>query len=203
MSIQEEFWSKEYADEYIERNSNFDINSGVEAWSKILKNTHGINSLLECGCNIGRNIELLNHYLPDTKKSIIELSPTPYEIVTKKYNFEHSVNSSILEADLPNNYFDLVFTTGVLIHIHPDKLLENMQKMYDLSKKYIVFGEIFSRVPGHVHYRGRDDLLFKRDFGRFFLENFNCKPIDYGFLWGHYYDDAGFDDSTYWVFEKI
>ena len=51
MGIQEQFWSKEYAEEYIERNSNFDINSGVEAWSKILKNTHDIKSVLECGCN--------------------------------------------------------------------------------------------------------------------------------------------------------
>jgi hypothetical protein len=44
--------------------------------------------------------------------------------------------------------------------------------------------------------------LFKRDFGKLFLENFSAELIDYGFLWGHIYDDAGFDDITWWLFEK-
>ena len=41
-----------------------------------------------------------------------------------------------------------------------------------------------------------------RDFGKLFLENFPVKLIDYGFLWGHIYDHAGFDDITWWVFKK-
>jgi len=26
--------------------------------------------------------------------------------------------------------------------------------------------------------------------------------VDYGFLWGHIYDSAGFDDITWWLFKK-
>ena len=27
-----------------------------------------------------------------------------------------------------------------------------------------------------------------------FIQNFKVKLVDYGFLWGHIYDDGGFDD---------
>ena len=63
-----------------------------------------------------------------------------------------------------------------------------MQKMYDLSSRYILC-EMFSRVPRTVNYRGSDNLFFTRDFEDF-SENFNASIVDYGFLWGHYYDDA-------------
>lgn len=203
MNKQETFWKKDYSKEYIERNSEFDLNLGIKAWSKMLRNVDGLENLLECGSNIGRNIEFLEKLLPNTKKSIIELSPDAFEIITSRYNFSDAVNSSILDAELPSNYYDLVYTTGVLIHIHPDNLLENLHKIYSFSKKYILFGEMFSRNPSFVHYKGADDLLFTRDFGRYFIENFNVEIVDYGFLWGHYYDVAGFDDCNFWVFKKL
>lgn len=34
------------------------------------------------------------------------------------------------------------------------------------------------------------------------IENFEVSLVDYGFLWGHIYDSAGFDDITWWLFEK-
>jgi hypothetical protein len=61
---------------------------------------------------------------------------------------------------------------------------------------------MFSRVPKTVTYKGENDLLFTRDYGKLFLENFSCRVLDCGFLWGHYFDTAGFDDLNYWVFEK-
>ena len=51
-------------------------------------------------------------------------------------------------------------------------------------------------------YQGEENKLFKSDFGKLFIENFPVKLVNYGFLWGHLYDNAGFDDITYWVFEK-
>lgn len=202
MNKQQQFWIETYAEEYIRRNRSFDLDSGIKAWSTMLRRTDTITSVLECGCNIGRNIKPLNHFLPSAKKSIIEISPLPFAMVTAEFEFEFAVNHSILDADLPMNYFDLVFTTGVLIHVAPEDLLANMQKIYDLSKRYILFGEIFSREPKSIEYRGDKELLFTRDFGRYFLQHFNCIVLDCGFLWGHWYDAAGFDDCTFWLFEK-
>ncbi len=160
-----------------------------------------VSSILECGCNVGRNINFLNVVLPSANKSIIEISPQAYEFVTTKYELHSSFNGSIEECDLTGP-FDLVFTNGVLIHIHPDELLVNMRKMFDYSSKYILIGEYFNRTPVMLEYQGQKDRLFKRDFGKLFMENFPVKLVDYGFLWGHIYDKAGFDDITWWLFRK-
>jgi hypothetical protein len=91
---------------------------------------------------------------------------------------------------------------GVLIHIHPDELQANMKKIFDYSCRYVLMGEYFNRTPVMLDYQGEKDKLFKRDFGKLFIESFDVKLVDYGFLWGHLYDKAGFDDITWWLFEK-
>lgn len=163
--------------------------------------TEDIGSFLECGSNIGRNIEILNQLFPTSSKNIIEISSKAYEIVTKKYDITNSFLGSIKNAKFSCD-FDLVFTSGVLIHINPAELEQTTKKMYQLSKKYILIAEYFSRTPEMVEYRGEKNKLFKMDFGKYMLDNFSLKLIDYGFLWGVEYDKAGFDDLNYWLFEK-
>ena len=199
---QQNFWKNEYALEYIEKNKNFNEILGVEGWRKMLANSQGIYSILECGCNIGRNLRFLNQSNPNATKSIIEISKPAFEFVTNFYELREAFNGPIVDAKLESNSFDLVFTIGVLIHIHPSDLLKNLEKMYLWSNKYILIGEYFNRTPVMIEYQGQKDRLFKSDFGKLFLENFDVKLVDYGFLWGHIYDSAGFDDITWWLFEK-
>jgi pseudaminic acid biosynthesis-associated methylase len=201
-SNQEQFWAKTYAEDYIKKNNQFDHKLGAEGWSKILNGTNNeVKSFLECGCNIGRNIEQIGIVNPNAKPSIIEISKPAFDYVTSKYKFENAFNGPILDAKF-NVKFDLVFSMGVLIHINPDQLVDHMKKMHELSSKYIVMGEYFNRTPTSVPYQGQPDKLFKRDFGKLFMENFDVKLVDYGFLWGHIYDNAGFDDITWWLFKK-
>lgn len=199
---QEEFWAKTYATDYIKKNSEFDDLVGQKAWREMLSKTDSISTILECGCSIGRNIKFLNNVLPSAKKSIIELSKPAYDFVVNNMEIQNSFNGSIIESELNGHTFDLVFTMVVLIHIHPDNLLENMQKIFQYSRRYILIGEYFNRTPTMIEYQGQQDKLFKRDFGKFFIENFDVSIVDYGFLWGHIYDNAGFDDVTWWLFEK-
>jgi len=202
MNEQQKFWADTYADEYIKKNSQFDREKGVAAWKLMLEKADSIESILECGCNIGRNIGFLNEAFPQASKSIIEISQPAFEFVTRHHPLAQSFNGTIEDAPFDDASFDLVFTTGVLIHIHPDNLLKNMEKMYRLSSRYVLMGEYFNRTPVMLEYQGQKDRLFKRDFGKLFIENFPVKLVDYGFLWGHIYDNAGFDDITWWLFEK-
>jgi pseudaminic acid biosynthesis-associated methylase len=199
---QQNFWRNTYAQEYMDKNKDFNQKDGVDAWSQILRKTSDIKSFLECGSNIGRNIGFLNDVLPNASKSLIELNPQAFEFVTNQYGIDKSFNGAIVDSKFLPKSFDLVFTIGVLIHIHPDDLLENMRKMFEYSAKYIVIGEYFNRTPVMIEYQGEINKLFKRDFGKYFLEHFAVNLVDYGFLWGHLYDDSGFDDITWWVFEK-
>lgn len=199
---QEKFWSKDYAEDYIRKNSSFDLEMGIKAWAKMLNRISNIKSILECGSNIGRNINFLNHLLPEADKSVIEISKFAFDYVTKQYKIKNAFNGPITEANFPENSFDLAFTSGVMVHIHPDDLLYNMKKLFEFSSKYILIVEYFNRTPVMIEYQGQKNKLFKRDFGRLFIENFNVGIVDYGFLWGYEYDYAGFDDGTWWLFEK-
>jgi len=201
MNPQELFWKNEYAKSYINKNQEFDIKKGTEAWIKMLSQAEGVTSILECGCNIGRNISFLEQVLPAAEKSIIEISDQAFRVVTRKHKLKNAFHGTILDSEFKEN-FDLVFTMGVLIHIHPNNLKENMEKIFQHSKKFILLGEYFNRTPLSIEYQGQKDRLFKRDFGKFFLESFNVSLVDYGFLWGHVYDQAGFDDITWWLFAK-
>jgi pseudaminic acid biosynthesis-associated methylase len=199
---QEAFWADTYAEEYIRKNSSFDRDLGAEAWRKMLASAGPIGSLLECGCNIGRNLRFLTEVLPAARKSVIEISEPAYRFVIGEFALDQAFNGAILDAPFGPDSFDLVFTIGALIHIHPDNLLANMRKMFELSGRYVLIGEYFNRTPVMLEYQGEEDRLFKRDFGKLFIENHDARLVDYGFLWGHIYDPAGFDDITWWLFEK-
>jgi pseudaminic acid biosynthesis-associated methylase len=201
-SEQEKFWAKSYASEYIKKNSEFDHILGAEAWKNILSRTQGeVKNYLECGCNIGRNITQISLAFPESKPSIIEISDLAYKFCISQHNFVNTYHGSILNSNF-DKCFDLVFTMGVLIHINPQQLLENMAKIFSYSNKYILIGEYFNPSPVAIDYQGESDKLFKRDFGKLFIENFEVELIDHGFLWSYVWGPAGFDDITWWLFKK-
>lgn len=158
---------------------------------------------LEVGCNIGRNIDQLALLDPAFKGSAIEISKPALDFVCSRHSLSHACCSPAQDANLPANAFELVFTCGVLIHVPPADLLKVMGKMLDWSSKYVLIAEYFNRSPVSIEYQGRQAMLFKRDFGGLLLDNFSVKLVDYGFLWGKIYDNAGFDDITWWLFEKL
>lgn len=200
---QEKFWENEYANDYIIKNSQFDHDLGAKAWGKMVGNYgNEIKSFLECGCNIGRNLDQLKKIVPHAQPSIIEISKSAFDHVSENHVLAKSFNGPILESNFEGESFDLVFTMGVLIHVPPNDLIGTMKKMYDYSKRFVLMGEYFNRTPAMIEYQGKLNRLFKRDFGKLFIENFDCDLVNYGFLWGHIYDSAGFDDITWWLFEK-
>jgi pseudaminic acid biosynthesis-associated methylase len=201
--IQDNFWSEDYAFDYARKNSVFNNELGSEGWSLMLsKASLTLKTYLEVGCNIGRNIDQLARFDADLKGSAVEISRPALDYVCSRHDLLHACCAPVQDANLPSNAFELVFTCGVLIHIPPKDLLLVMGKMYEWSAKYVLIGEYFNRTPVALDYQGRQDMLFKRDFGKLFIESFPVKLVDYGFLWGKIYDDAGFDDITWWLFEK-
>ena len=203
LTPQEDFWKSQITESYAQDNSVFDEQLGLLAWERILSkiDKFDISSYLDCGSNIGRNITFLKKVLPTASANIVELAKGPLDKCLKDFQIDESFLGSIKDSRFDRK-FDLVFTNGVLIHINPDDLLKSMSRMYEMSSRYILMGEYFNRTPVMINYRGENDRLFKRDFGKLFVENFDCNVLDYGFLWGHEFDTAGFDDITYWLFEK-
>ena len=66
----------------------------------------------------------------------IDVNKKAIDIISHELPNYHFIQSSIedFEAD---RQFDLVFTSGVLIHIHPDNLPKVIEKIKSFSKKWI------------------------------------------------------------------
>lgn len=98
--------------------------------------------------------------------------------------------------------FDLTFTSGVLIHINPNKLQDVYQLLYQCSKKYILVNEYYNPSPAEVSYRGHSQRLFNRDFAGELLDKYlDLELVDYGF---QYHRDYNFpsDDCTWFLLKK-
>ena len=206
MNEQEKFWISKFGNIYRDSNLKFDDNLQIKAWGKmlaaIMNDNNKPKSVLECGSNIGRNLMTLRRLLPDAKLSLIEINKKSFELALRNVNPEYSFNGSILQSNFPKEQFDLTFTCGVLIHIPPYDLFKNMEKIYNYSKKYVLIAEYFARSFETKIYHGQLNKLFKMDFGIYLMDNFKVDIVDYGFLWGREYDAGGFDDITWWLFEK-
>ena len=60
---------------------------------------------------------------------------------------------------------DIVLTWGSLIHPVDGDLELVMQKMIENARRYIIMLEFFSPETRTIPWRGRDKVLFARDFG--------------------------------------
>lgn len=198
---QEAFWSGEFGDEYIKRNQGRGIiASNTALFSKILKLTKPISSVIEFGANIGNNLKTLKKLLPDAELSAIEINEIAVTQLKKNENIK-VYHSSILEFQ-PDIKRDLVLIKGVLIHINPNELQKIYELLYKTSKKYICIAEYYNSSPVEVKYRGHENKLFKRDFAGEIMDKFpDLKLIDYGFV---YHRDNHFpqDDVTWFLLGK-
>jgi hypothetical protein len=73
--------------------------NGIEAWKKMTLKIPNLQNILECGCNIGRNINCLNNVYPYANKSIIEISKPAYDHVLKTYSIKNAHNGSIISSN--------------------------------------------------------------------------------------------------------
>ena len=150
-NIQTNYWLKNF--QYIKRNNSFDNKLGKKVWYDLLKNKK-IDSILECGSNIGRNLKQINLAYPKKKLSFIELNKKAFKICSLNKNIENSYNSSIQDCKILKNTYDLVFTSGVLIHLMT-KRNKVIPKIIDWSKNFVIVLEYFSTTKIEKTYRGK------------------------------------------------
>ena len=136
-------------------------------FSRLNKNS----KILEVGSNVGNQLILLqkigfkNLYGVDVNRYAVELSKAR----TKNINIIHG---SALDIPYRDMYFDCVFTTGVLIHIHPRDISTAMREIYRCSRKFIVGREYYSDKYESVVYRGKSNLLWKANFAKMYTKLF-------------------------------
>ncbi len=198
-------WRGEFGDAYGGRNEADQamIAARTAMWTRILRPLadHPPQSILEIGANIGLNLRALAGL---TTARLMALEPNSRArrrlVDDGVVSPDHAHDGAADNIPLADGAVDLAFTSGVLIHIAPDDLAASCAEIHRVSGRYIACVEYFADTPQEVRYRGRDGLLFKRDFGDFWMDRFaDLALVDYGFFWRR---ATGLDNLTWWLFSK-
>lgn len=196
-----EFWTGKGGNDYVDRNTMDAINLSRRAkmWSQIFENIASPYSVLEVGANIGINLVAIKRILPPVVHcAAVEPNSKAADLLLRLGVANEVWTNSADDLYIADNRFDVVFTSGVLIHIEPSQLLKSCKEIHRVSKRYVICAEYFSDQPIEIEYRG--SFIWKRDWGQFWLDNFeDLRPINCGFAWRGL---TGLDNITWWVFEK-
>ena len=198
MTQQLQAWEGEFGNAYTERNAQ-DWRLRQPAFRQMLAGLR-LPWVLEVGCNRGHNLVALRDLLgEDTEVVGIEPNRHARELARASSPQIGVLPGSVFGLPFKDGVFDLVFTAGVLIHVAPGDLAGALAEIYRVSRHYILAIEYFAGEETTIHYRGHEDLLWKRDFFGHYQASFpDLTLINRGY-WG---EADGFDRTHWWLLEK-
>ena len=128
--------------------------------------------ILEVGCNVGTQLVCLKN-MGFANLFGIELQGYALKKAKNKLSDSNFIQGSALNLPFENRSFDLIFTSGVLIHISPENINQVIGEMIRCTKKYIWGYEYYSKNYEMIRYRDENHLLWKADFSKLFIEAAN------------------------------
>lgn len=191
----EALWSGRFGDEYVER--NFDDGSGrTPFWQHVLSVIEP-QSVLEVGCNVGGNLRSLAGLLGPENVAGVDVNEAALAALTEAEPLIRTVLTPARSLPFEDSAFDLVFTTGVLIHQPPESLPLVIDEIVRCAARFVVCGEYFAESAEALAYRGETGALFRGDFGSLYTDR-GLEVLERGFL----PRDGVWDDLTYWILAK-
>lgn len=175
-------WTGDFGREYTDRNaqtpaelddfyrenygrSRFDLNE------HFLRGVPKHARVLEVGCNMGTQLLLLKQ-MGYTRLCGIEIQDYALKLARVRLEGVQLIQASALSIPFPDQHFDLVFTSGVLIHIAPPDLPHALSEIHRCSRSWIWGFEYYSHEPTEICYRGHNNLLWKMDYASRYLNQF-------------------------------
>ena len=190
MTMQLDTWRGAFGAEYTNRQED-NLDARRDMWREI-----GVNpdNMLEVGANKGLNL-LAYPY----SANLFGLEPNAEAREEMRNADINIVRGSAAKISAKPGAFNLVFTCGVLIHIPPAELFKSCSEIVRVSNRFVLAIEYFSAEPEMKNYQGRNGMMWKRDFGKFYLDNFDLRVVDHGFFWK---ETSGLDNLTWTLMEK-
>lgn len=179
---QSEAWAGEFGSQYSERNlfdapefdRTYHAKYGVTRTAlnqDFLKDIPRSASILEVGCNLGNQLILL-HQMGFENLSGIEINKEIVKTAQSRVPWAKLTEGSVLNIPFRDASFDLVFTSGLLIHIAPQDLPVAMAEIRRCAKDWMWGLEYYAPNTTEVPYRGQSGLLWKADYARIYTESF-------------------------------
>lgn len=179
---QRKTWESEFGEGYLQRNlfnpdelENLYINrygfSKTQLNNDFLKDIPKDAKILEVGTNIGNQILHLQT-MGFTNLYGIEIQDRAINFAKHRADNLNIIKGDALDIPFKDNFFEVVFTHGVLIHISPENINSVLKEIYRVSKKYIWGLEYFAQEYTEIKYHGQDSLMWKTDFMNLYKTNF-------------------------------
>ena len=191
----EKQWAGEFGDSYTARNQ-IDWRKRVPFWSRVMADT-GARSILEVGCNAGWNLTAIKTSSPWTRAVGIDVN-------AKALRQADSAGLKVWKetidqvVDGQEGLYEMVFTTGVLIHISKPQLEQTMRDIVKASARWVLAIEYGAEAEEEILYRGQPNMLWKRPYGAMYA-SMGLRPVGPFYVLG---PDQGFDNCTVYLMEK-
>ena len=127
--------------------------------------------ILEVGSNLGNQLLILQKM---GFENLYGIEVNSYAIEQARANTRgiNIVQASAFDIPFRDGYFDLVFTSGVLIHIAPAGIKRVLKEIHRCSGKYIWGFEYYADEYTEIPYREHSELMWKADFMKLYLKQF-------------------------------
>lgn len=185
---QEQIWKSDFGKHFIERNT-----FNPEELDEFYTNLIGISKtdiiqdffgdikkdakILEIGTSVGNQLIHLKK-LGFTNLYGIDFQQRSVDMLHKREDSLNVIQADVLDLPFKDNFFDLVFTNYVLIHIAPNLINQAIKEIIRVSNKFIFSLEYFSPTLEEITYRNNSNLSWKTNFEQLFLdENPSLKVI--------------------------
>lgn len=175
-------WAGQFGKDYTDRNALsleemetlYEKSYGqtrTELNERFLKGIDRSIRILEVGSNVGNQLLCLQRvgfndlYGIELQSYAVELSKSR----TRRINI---IEGSAFDIPYKDGYFDLVFTSGVLIHVSPSDIALVVREIHRCTREYVWGFEYYADNYTEIPYRGQRNLLWKADFARLYLDQF-------------------------------
>lgn len=176
-------WKSDFGKEYTDRNpltieamdEVYRLRFGktrTELNRQFLGNLDRSIRILEVGANVGSQLQGLQGIGFENLYGI-ELQSYAVELAKQNTRNINLIQGSAFDIPYKEGFFDLVFTSGVLIHISPGDLLIAMDEIHRCSNRYIWGFEYWAENHTEVDYRGHKGLLWKGNFTQMYVDRFS------------------------------
>jgi pseudaminic acid biosynthesis-associated methylase len=186
MTDQVRRWTGTFGREYTDRNDQTPRQLDVfyqntygktrsELNQRFLENVPRNVPILEVGCNVGTQLLLLKE-MGFTDLSGVEIQEYALQRAQERLGDAKILQAAALSIPFPDQQFELVFTSGVLIHIAPADLPIAMREIHRCTKKWVWGMEYYAPQMKEIVYRDNRNLLWKADYAR--LYQHQCTELE-------------------------
>ena len=128
--------------------------------------------ILEVGANIGNQLVFLQS-MGFTDLWGIEAADYGLDLARRRTSGINLLKGSAFDLPFRDNWFDLVFTSVVLIHINPEDQPRATSELHRCTRKYVWGFDYYADSLTDVPYRGKSDLCWKRDFAQLYMSQYS------------------------------